>query len=101
MTIHAMIFGNSFSIPCTITVRHDDESLEAHVELDNGILPEAGDKIRVEGMPVTVEYGGSVVIRREAHVHRGSYFDKLWARLKAALLFTELYEVSFTTRRFV
>ncbi|MEM9233973.1 MAG: hypothetical protein AAGA69_06995, partial [Pseudomonadota bacterium] len=87
MTLRNMLFGNSFYIPCTITVKHDDESLEAHVELDNGVLPQAGDRIRVEGSPVNVEYGESVVIRREAHVHRGSYFDKLWARLKAALLF--------------
>jgi hypothetical protein len=90
------------SIPtqCTVTVRHTEETLEAHVELDDGLLPEAGDRITVFGDPVRVEYGSTIELRRDARLVRGSLFDKLWTRILSWLEFTELYEVSFSPRRF-
>ena len=85
---------------CTVTVEHTDETLEAHVELDDHLLPQAGDRVTVFGDPVHVEYGGHTVLRREAQLMRGSVWDKLWVRLLSLFEVKELYEVSFSTRRF-
>ena len=95
-----MLFRKTIAMPCTITVLHTEETLEAHVELDGDILPEAGDRILVSGAPVRVDYGGSVTLRRDARLTRGSVFDKIWVRLKSVFTITELYEVSFSTGRF-
>lgn len=84
---------------CTITVQHTDESLEAHVELDHGLLPSTGDRITVFGEPVRVEYGGSVTLRRDARLVRGTLLDKLWIKLLSLVDVSELYEVSFSPRR--
>lgn len=90
------------SIPttCTVTVRHTDETLEAHVELDDGLLPSVGDKITVFGSPVHVEYGSTIEIKRDARLVRGSALDKFWLKLRSLFDVTELYEVSFSPRRF-
>jgi len=84
---------------CTITVHHTDESLEAHVELDNDLLPETGDRVTVFGDPVRVEYGESITLRRDAKLVRGTTLDKLWIKFKSLFEITELYEVSFPPRR--
>lgn len=87
------------STMCTVTVLHTEETLEAHVELDNDLLPTAGDCITVFGGPVSVEYGGHIQLRREAELARGTVADKLWTRMKQLFLLGELYEVSFSDRR--
>lgn len=84
---------------CTITVRHTDESLEAHVELDHDLLPETGDRVTVFGEPVRVEYGESMTLRRDARLVRATLLDKLWVKFKSLFEVTELYEVSFSPRR--
>lgn len=85
---------------CTVTVLCTEETLEAHVELDDDLLPTAGDKITVYGAPVSVGYGEKLEFRREARLTRGSLFDKLYVRIAAMFELTELYEVSFSTGRF-
>ena len=97
MTAPLRLIRHTFSTACTVTVLHTDETLEAHVELDDDVLPSAGDKIIVHGAPVRVEYGDEITLRRNASVTRGSVFDKLWVRIKSLFLLTELYEVSFST----
>ncbi|MEL7488046.1 MAG: hypothetical protein AAGJ87_12615 [Pseudomonadota bacterium] len=88
-----------FYTPCTVTVLHTEETLEAHVELDGDLNPEIGDRIIVGGAPVQVRFGETLVLRREAKVTRAAVWDKLWTRLKSFFLLTELYEVSFSTGR--
>jgi hypothetical protein len=88
-----------FTIPCTIRVEHTYESLEAHVELDGGIKPGIGDKVLVHGAPVSVPFGRSLVLRREATVTRANFFEKALVRLQSMFELTELYEVSFTDGR--
>ncbi len=88
-----------FTVPCTITVKHTTETLEAHVELDGGVQPTLGDRIVVHGRSVTVSFGESVSIRRNATVTRANFLEKLWLRLKSQFELTELYEVSFSPRR--
>ncbi|MEM9168556.1 MAG: hypothetical protein AAGC56_02795 [Pseudomonadota bacterium] len=81
---------------CTVTVLHTDETLEAHVELDDGLQPQAGDHVRVLGAPIRVPYGEEIVLTRRAQLRRGSLFDKGLTRVKAMFELTELYEVSFS-----
>lgn len=89
----------SFDVPCTITVHHNDETLEAHVELADGVQPDLGDRIRVHGSSVSVPFGESISITRMATVTRANALEKLWVRLKSRFELTELYEVSFSTGR--
>lgn len=88
------------STMCTITVQHTEETLEAHVELDDGLLPKTGDRITVYGSPVQVAYGSTLKVRRDAQLVRGNVFDKAWMRLKSLFDVSELYEVSFSPRSF-
>ena len=88
-----------FTVPCTIRVEHTYESLEAHVELDGDIEPGIGDKVLVHGAPVSVPFGRSLVLRREATVTRANIFEKALVRFQSMFELTELYEVSFTDGR--
>jgi hypothetical protein len=89
----------SFTVPCTIRVEHTYESLEAHVELDGGIEPGIGDRILVHGAPVSVPFGRSLVLRREATVTRANFIERALVRFKSMFELTELYEVSFSDGR--
>jgi len=93
------LLRQSFETGCTVSVMHTNETLEAHVELDNNLQPEIGDKITVHGAPVQIEFGESIRLQRGATLPRASIFDKLWVRLKSMMLLTELYEVSFSPTR--
>ncbi len=88
-----------FTVPCTITVKHTTETLEAHVELDGDVAPTLGDRIVVHGQHVVVPFGESITIRRNATVTRANHLEKLWLRLKSQFELTELYEVSFSPGR--
>jgi hypothetical protein len=85
-------------VPCTVTIVHSNESLEAHVELD-GIQVRAGDQVLVHAAPTDVAFGESVECRRQATVVRGNWIDRLWARWRGAIEINELYDLSFTSRR--
>jgi hypothetical protein len=89
----------SFTVPCTIRVEHTYESLEAHVELDGGIEPGIGDRVLVHGAPVSVPFGRSLVLRREATVTRANFIERTLVRFKSMFELTELYEVSFSDGR--
>ncbi|MEM9704647.1 MAG: hypothetical protein AAF850_01080 [Pseudomonadota bacterium] len=97
MRLSEILGRRRITTPCTITVLHTDETLEAHVELDGKLLPTVGDKITVHGAPVRTPYGETMQIRRNATLVRANTLDKLWVLLKSRFLFTELYEVSFST----
>lgn len=85
-----------FTVPCTIRVEHTYESLEAHVELDGGIEPGIGDRVLVHGAPVSVPFGRSIVLRREATVTRANLLERVMVRIQSMFELTELYEVSFS-----
>ncbi|MEO0850489.1 MAG: hypothetical protein AAFY04_03655 [Pseudomonadota bacterium] len=81
---------------CTVQVKHTNETLEAHVALDDNLQAHLGDRIFVHGAPVQISFGETLYLRRSATLTRASLFDKLWVRLKSLFLITELYEVSFS-----
>ena len=87
------------TVPCRIRVEHTFDSLEAHVELADGVQPEVGDRVRVHGSTIQVPFGESVIIDRMATVLRATPIEKMWTKLMAHFELTELYEVSFTNGR--
>ncbi|MFN4225909.1 MAG: hypothetical protein ACK4HR_06285 [Hyphomonas sp.] len=91
--------SRSITVPCTIRIEHTYESLEAHVELDGGLEPGIGDRVLVHGAPVSVPFGRSLILRREATLTRATFLERAFVRLKSMFELTELYEVSFTDGR--
>lgn len=85
-------------IPCTVTIVHSNESLEAHVELE-GVKVDGGDQVLVHEPPTNVGFGEQLVCQRLATVIRGGLVDRIWARWSGAMEFHELYDLSFTPRR--
>ena len=85
-------------VPCTVTIVHSNESLEAHVELE-GVDVGPGDQVLLHQPPTDVNFGEHIVCRRQATVIRGGCLDRLWARWRGAIEITELYDLSFTPRR--
>ncbi|MDZ7627144.1 MAG: hypothetical protein U5J99_01905 [Parvularculaceae bacterium] len=87
------------TIPCTITIAHDADNLEAHVELDGGVEPGIGDRVLVHGDAVKIVFGERIVLHREATLTRATVFQRLMTYIKARFELAELYEVSFSGRR--
>lgn len=84
------------TVPCTITVNHTWDALEAHVELENDVQRQAGDRITVHGRAVTVPFGETIKVKRMATLRRASLLGRLWVRVLSWLEIKELYEVSFS-----
>ncbi|MGF1543807.1 MAG: hypothetical protein ACFB00_04795 [Parvularculaceae bacterium] len=91
-----MIAGRRFTTPCTVTVRCDDESLEAHVALAGGVEPDVGDRVTVFGAPIKVAFGESATFDRVARIERAGPLRRMFTKVKSMGLLTELYEVSFS-----
>ena len=89
----------TFDVPCTVEIEQTSETLHAHVVLDGDIQIQAGDEVLVHDAPTNVKFGERLVVRRIATVVRGTYLDRLRARIEGYLELTELYEVSFSDGR--
>ncbi|MEM1371558.1 MAG: hypothetical protein AAGG72_04930 [Pseudomonadota bacterium] len=85
-----------FDVGCTIKVNNTFESLAAHVELDGDIAVQPADEVIVHGAPITVPYGESVQLRRQATVVRAGLLERNWTRLTGDFEFMELCEFSFS-----
>lgn len=93
------LFGRaSFDTPCRIEVEHSDEFLCAHVELADDVAIHPGDRVRVHGDPIHVDFGSACVFERIATVERAGPVERLWTKLLGHFEMTELYEVSFSDR---
>ena len=75
------------------------ESLGAHVELDEPIDLRPGDRIQVQGEPISVPYGESARFERRADIRLASALERLFARLAGHMQPLELLEVSFSSGR--
>jgi hypothetical protein len=88
-----------FDVPCTIEIEHTNEHLHAHVSLEGEIPIYPGDKVRVHGSAIHVEFGESASYSRIATVMRAGWLSRQWTKVMASLEITELYEVSFSAGR--
>ena len=87
-----------FDVACRIEVEHTFESLQAHVELANGVVVHPGDQVQVQGAPIRVPYGESATFERIATVTRAGPLERVWTRLTGRVEFMELLEFSFSER---
>jgi hypothetical protein len=88
-----------FDTPCRIEIEQTAEHFHAHVRLAGDIELQPGDRVKVHGAPIRVDFGQSLAIDRMATVTRAGPLVRLWIRLAAYFDLTELYEVSFTPGR--
>ena len=101
MNLLPALGSRRFTLPCTIEIENTPESLHAHVELDGDFVVQPGDEVQVIEAPERPPYGDRIVVRRMAVVKRAGAFERLWTRFLGNLELTELYDVSFTDRRFL
>jgi len=88
-----------FDVPCVVKVTNTFESLEAHVELGNGVQIEPGDEVVVHGEPVRVPYGESREFERQATVIQAGWMERAWTRATGDFEFMELCEFSFSSEK--
>jgi hypothetical protein len=88
-----------FEVPCTVEIEQTPESLHAHVELEGDIEIRPGDQVLVQDAPVSIGYGERIMVRRTATIIRANWLERQWTRLAGGLDLTELYDVSFSSRR--
>jgi hypothetical protein len=81
---------------CTIEIEHTESSLHAHIDLDDQIAIQPGDRVLVHGAPIRVRFGDKLVLRRDATVERAGWLERQWTRIAGRLDLADLYEVSFT-----
>ena len=89
----------TFDTPCRIEVEQSAAHFHAHVKLDGGIEIEPGDRVKVHGAPITVRFGESIVLHRQATVRKAGLLRRAWTRFAGHFELAELYEVSFTAGR--
>lgn len=94
-----MLRRPSFETGCHIEIEQSEEHFHAHVELDGDIPIGPGDQVRVHGAPIQICFGERAEYSRRATVTPAGLLLRLWTRIAAYFDFKELYEVSFTERR--
>ena len=90
-----------FEFPCSVEIENTPESLHAHVDIESDFVVEPGDEVQVIGAPELPAYGDKIFVRRRVIVTRAGAIERLWTRLIGNVELTELYDVSFTERRFL
>lgn len=90
----------AYRAPCTVRIEQSEAHFHAHVELDGDVAIGPGDRVRVDGAPISVPFGASATFARTAIVEPAGPLLRAWTRLAGHFDMTELYEVSFTHRRF-
>lgn len=91
--------ARTFDTPCLISVEQSEDHFHAHVELDEGIEIQPGDRVRVHGEPIQVHFGERATFNRMATVTRAGPCARFWTKLAAYFDLKELYEVSFNPGR--
>jgi hypothetical protein len=89
----------TLDVGCRIEINHTPENFGAHVHLDGEPEIAPGDRVCVYGDPIEVVPGQDMDVRRRARIERATMFGRAWTRFRGQFEITELYEVSFTTRR--
>lgn len=88
-----------FDTACRVEIEQSAEFFHAHVELADNVPIGPGDRVRVHGDPIAIRFGERAVFERTATVERAGPLARAWTRLAAYFDFAELYEVSFSPRR--
>ena len=94
-----MLNSRSIETGCTVRVINTFDSLEAHVELDDGLVVQPGDEVKVHGAPIRVPYGETLEIRRRATVRRAGPHERARPRPTGALEHTDHCENSLSAEK--
>lgn len=86
-------------MPCRVEVENNFDNLFTHVELEGDIEIRPGDEVEVQGPPIDVPYGESIIVERTATVRRAGPLERAWTRLTGRIEFMELLEFSFSSGR--
>lgn len=97
--VAAAVAGSTLETGCTIEIGHSQEALYAHVTLDDGLEPGAGDSVLIHGAPVRPSFGDTLTLRRRATLTRAGLLRKVWVRIAQRFELLELFEVSFSGGR--
>lgn len=98
MSGRAWLAGERVELDCTIEIEHSEDYLHAHVELgDAEIGP--GDEVLVHDAPAFVPFGTDAIYHRRATLQRAGLFGRVWTKLTAYGILTELYEIGFSVGR--
>jgi hypothetical protein len=81
-------------VACEVDLEATHDHMHAHVELE-GVEPEPGDEVLVQGTPTSIPFGEVRRFRSRATVAQASWPRRAWTRLRSRLDVTELYEVGF------
>jgi len=98
MTHRPWLGGQSMDVPCTIEIEHSADYLHAHVELQGAEIG-PGDQVLVHDAPTIVPFGTEAVYRRRATLCRAGLLGRIWTKLTAYTILTELYEIGFSVGR--
>ncbi len=98
MTHRPLLGGQSLDVPCTIEIEHSENFLHAHVELQGAEIG-PGDMVLVHDAPSVVPFGTDAIYRRHATLSRAGLLGRLWTKLTAYTILTELYEIGFSVGR--
>jgi len=90
--------GRDVDVPCTIEIEHSDNYLHAHVALQDATA-EAGDQVLVHDAPLAAPFGTDALYHRRATLRRATPLGRLWTKLTAYAILTELYEIGFSVGR--
>jgi hypothetical protein len=97
--LRALFFRQRIETACTIEIAHTNESLHAHVALDEAGDLQPGDRVQVHGAAVQVPFGREITLRRPVTVFRAGAIEQRWVRFCAGFELCELYEVTFSSGR--
>ena len=89
----------TLDVGCQIEIDHSADNLGAHLTLDGDPEIGPGDRVRVYGAPIDVQFGDHFTVRRRAIVERATLLGQLWAKLTGHFEMAELYDLSFTSDR--
>ena len=95
-----MLRKATFETDCHIEIEQSEEHFHAHVELDGDYAIRPGDQVLVHGEPIQIRFGERAEYQRRATITPATALERLWTRFAAWFELKELYEVSFTERRF-
>ncbi len=99
MTASSLFWRQTLDVGCAIEIDHSADNLGAHLTLDGNPDIGPGDRVRVYGDPIDVQFGDHFTVRRRAVIERATWLGQLWTKFTGHFEMAELYDLSFTTDR--
>lgn len=99
MTLLGSWWSRTLDLPCTIEIEQTHDYFHAHLALDAPIEIRPGDRVQLQGAPISVAFGDKLIEHRRATVRQANWLVRAWTIFLARFQLQELYEVSFSPTR--